>query len=63
MRELRDEGGYDAGELRAYGLDVADLRGIYTLRELREHGYSLDELRQGGIPEHAVLAVDGRTTR
>jgi len=61
--ELKDGGGYDVGELRQYGLDAADLRGIYTLKDIREGGYGLDELREGGIPEHAVLAVDGRPVR
>ena len=50
-------------ELREYGFVVADLRGIYTVKDIKDQGFSLEELRGGGMPEHAVLAVDGRSTR
>ena len=50
-------------ELREYGYLVGDLRGTYTVKELREQGFSLEDLRAGGVPEQAVLAVDGRSTR
>jgi len=32
------------------------------VKEIKDDGFSLDELREGGMPEHAVLAVDGRST-
>ena len=63
VQELKEIGDYEAAELRQCGLEVADLRGIYTLKDIREGGYSLDELREGGMPEHAVLAVNGRPMR
>ena len=50
-------------ELREYGFVVADLRGIYTVRDMRDQGFGLDELRAGGLPEHAVRAVDGGSVR
>ena len=46
-----------------YGFYAADLRGIYTVKDMRDQGFSLDELREGGVPEQAVRAVDGRPTR
>jgi len=39
---------------------VADLRGIYTVKDMSDQGFSLDEIREGGVPDHAVQAVDGR---
>ena len=56
-------GGYQVSELREYGFVVGDLRGIYTVKDIKDQGFSLDELRKGGMPEHAVLAVNGRSTR
>lgn len=63
VRDLKEFGAYEVSELREYGYVVADLRGIYTVKDMKDQGYSLDELLEGGIPDHAVLAVDGRSTR
>ena len=63
VRELKEVGLYEVAELREYGYLVADLRGIYTVKDIKDQGFSLDELREGGMPEHAVLAVDGRSTK
>ena len=63
MRELKEQEGYEVTELREHGLVVADLRGIYTVKSIKDQGFDLTELREGGMPEHAVLAVDGRPTR
>ena len=62
MRELKESGGYTVAELREYGYVVSHLRGIYSVKNIKDDGFSLDELREGGMPEHAVLAVDGRST-
>jgi len=67
-RELKEFGSYEGvpyevAELREYGFVVADLRGVYTIKDMRDQGFDLDELRAGGMPEHAVLAVDGRSVR
>jgi len=63
VRELKEQEGYEVTELREHGLVVADLRGIYTVKSIKDQGFDLTELREGGMPEHAVLAVDGRPTR
>ena len=63
VRELKESGGYLVAELREYGYVVHDLRGVYTVKDIKDHGFSLDELLKGGMPEHAVLAVNGRSTR
>ena len=63
VRELKEYGGYQVAELREYGYVAAELRGVYTVKDIKDQGYSLDELREGGIPEHAVLAVNGRSSR
>jgi hypothetical protein len=63
VRALKEEGQYEVAELREYGFVVADMRGVYTVKDIKEQGFSLDELREGGIPEHAVNAVDGRSMR
>ena len=34
-------------ELCEYGYVVADLRGIYTVKDMKDQGYSLDELLEG----------------
>lgn len=60
---LKEDGGYKVAELREYGFVVGELRGIYTVKDLKGEGFSLQELREGGVPEHAVQAVDGRSTR
>jgi len=63
VRELKEDGGYQVRELKEYGYVVADLRTIYTVKDIKDQGYSFDELRAGGMPEHVVLAVDGRSTK
>lgn len=63
VQQLKERGSYNVAELREYGLTVRDLRGIYTLKDMKDNGFSLQELREGGMPEHAVLAVDGRAMR
>ena len=54
---------YSVAELKEYGFVSSELRGIYTVKDIKEQGFSLEELRAGGFPEHAVLAVDGRSTK
>ena len=61
--QVLKDGDYVVAELREYGFVVADLRGIYTVKDIKDQGFSLQELRHGGMPEHAVLAVNGRTTK
>ena len=63
VRELKEEGGYEVAELREYGYVAKDLRGVYTIKDIKDNGFSLEELRAGGYPEHAVRAVDGRSTQ
>ena len=38
-------------ELREYGFVVADLRGIYFVKDLKDEGYSLDDLTKFVCPE------------
>jgi len=59
---LKMYGKYEVAELKEYGFVVADLRGIYSVKNLKNQGFSLDEIRMGGVPHHAVQAVDGRST-
>lgn len=63
VQDLREIGNYSVTELRQYGYVVADLRGIYRVKEMKDEGFSLRELKEGGVPEHAVFAVNGRSTR
>ena len=63
VQKLKDQGKYEAAELKEYGYVVVDLRGIYTVKDMKDQGFSLEELSAGGVPEHAVRAVDGRTTK
>jgi ribosomal protein L13E len=63
VTELKKLGHYEVDELREYGYIVADLRTIYTVKDIKDGGFSLDELRAGGMPEHAVMAVSGRPTK
>ena len=60
--ELKENGRYEVSELREYGYIVADLRGIYTVKDMKDQGFSLEEIREGGVPNHAVQAVNGRST-
>ena len=39
---------------------MADLRGIYTLKDIREGGYSLDELREGLVEQDVALLLAAR---
>ena len=36
---------------------MADLRGIYTVKDMSDQGFSLDEIREGGVPDHAVQVM------
>ena len=63
VRLLKDHGKYEVAELRECGFIVADLRGIYTVKSMKDDGFSLQEIQDGGIPFHAVQAVNGRSTR
>ena len=63
MWELKEFGKYEVAELKEYGYVVADLRGVYTVKAMKDQGFSLDDLAEGGVPKHAVMAVNGRTTK
>ena len=44
-------------------LGAAESEDVSHGQDIQEQGFGLDDLRSGGIPEHAIQAVNGRTTR